>query len=163
MNEFRLLPNEHVDGSDVTIGSGVVHGMAGAGRGDLALQFAAQHVGDPAVAPVQGHLEQRFLGERSVEDVGASVDEQAHGVDVAFADGEVKWRHVPELRLDQRRVGVEHPAKPGGVAVTGGVEDLPDVLTPPPARPVQLVGRQFVGPQQRGRWHSVRPTDDHVC
>ena len=155
IRKFPVVREEPLHGGDVATGGCVVNGVpraAGAAFGEL----GAQQLGDRLVAAVARHVEQRLFAvavERAVKDVRAVVDEQARGLQVAFAHGEVQRRRIPELRHRQRRVPAEQGAQLRKVAGASGGQHAPDVRAAPLARPVERVLLQLPRRRQFGYVH----------
>ena len=160
IDQIGLLGKQALHGVGVAGPDGFVDGMAGAGGRNPPFQLGAQKVGDLVVTAIEGDFQQGFLGiERTVEDVGTGFDEETCGIQMALAHREVQRRRVPELGPDQGRIVVEDRAQPRGVAVAGGVQHLPDRFAEPVAGPIQCVGHQLEGSNQRRRGHAVSCPD----
>ena len=108
IRQIRRLAEQAFGGVEIADGSRVVDRVLGAGRRGNALQLVAQAAGDRVVAPVERRLQQRLLAVvGQSEDAGAALEQQAHGLDVAFAHREVQRRRVPVLGRDEAGVAVE--------------------------------------------------------
>lgn len=129
-DEAPVRIEERLDRFDVSVFRGGVNRMVGRLRKRPSETVAClfQDSRDRLVATISGHYDQAAVVQSVPLWIGARVEQQADGLDVSFACGEMNGRRVPVFGATQSRIAFKQPAQRRDVAGRCRDERVPRVV-----------------------------------